>query len=931
MEDKGAYELEQRPTILIVSNPNPLVKSLLESPIINVCNVIIASEKEKNWNKEVQTKKLEEISESEKIDYLVMIDLLEEGEKGKEARKVIERIKTARRLAKLHSAKSLFVFPYFQNIFWQGKLSSLAIELLQDEEVVTSVLFIGQLAGHAKSSVEYNLVARMVKDAATTKRVRVPRTKSLLYPTDVDELAGKLTRTLFSFGIFGKSAALLPEPVSVDDFCEALKRIDSNITFAEDTSEWPFFAPKVDEKETVETNFETAIAKAYKSYGKEFVHSLQEEESKRTVKESSKKEVKPRFNKMLQMSRGTTRLRKQSLTRIKNLASRFIHKVKTKRAIPKITWVASSFFALIVLAPILLLFASFGFLGLSKMEMASGNLKMTKTFANISLTTSNLVNKHLLFFAKIPLGGAFKPIVKISSVLTKTAVVERTRARLTENFFDFSEKITDGETSNYEDLSERIFLDLDQLHKELGFLKAEVDASEGRARKILESMLTGINLDKEREWALLGKELVKAIPELVGKETPRQYLFFFQNNKELRPTGGMVSAFSLLSFTNGRLNEIVISDVAMADSLLKGFVEPPLPVRQYLGETSWFLRDANWDPDFPTSAERTEWFLDKEIDRRVDGVIAADLEFAKRIIELTGPVKLPSLEGREVTSQNIYEIIRDGSLSQTQRENDLYEDLTEELLIRLFSESAKLDLAKLVLKSLEEKHLQIYLNDNRVQELISSLGWAGSIFPENIKLGVNGNCSDNCYLDWMGVVEANVGRNSSNYYIERSAALTIKLEEGLSKRTLLVFYKNKAKESTKEKNYEVYVRLVTPHDSGFGQVDIIGEKQKEKVYPDVYGVDNRKEAGVFLEVAPGETKTVVFNWESGASMDFEESGEYRLVWRKQAGTESDPVLIKFEIPEGLLASSEPELFLTEEGTIIYNTNLSRDSFSRIYW
>ena len=67
---------------------------------------------------------------------------------------------------------------------------------------------------------------------------------------------------------------------------------------------------------------------------------------------------------------------------------------------------------------------------------------------------------------------------------------------------------------------------------------------------------------------------------------------------ELRPTGGFIGSYAIMTFDKGRLAEIVVNDVYTADGQLKGHVDPPEPIRKYLGEGGWFLRDSNWDPDF---------------------------------------------------------------------------------------------------------------------------------------------------------------------------------------------------------------------------------------------------------------------------------------------------------------------------------------------
>src|SRR5574340_1269627 len=131
-------------------------------------------------------------------------------------------------------------------------------------------------------------------------------------------------------------------------------------------------------------------------------------------------------------------------------------------------------------------------------------------------------------------------------------------------------------------------------------------------------------------------------------------MVLFQTNMELRPTGGFIGSFGLLTFDNGRMSELNVSDVYSADGQLKGHIDPPAPIHDYLGEANWWFRDSNWDPDFPTSAKRAEWFLDKEIDQKVDGVFAIDLGLIKDALRLTGPIFLADYN-MDVTSDNLYE------------------------------------------------------------------------------------------------------------------------------------------------------------------------------------------------------------------------------------------------------------------------------------
>ena len=192
-----------------------------------------------------------------------------------------------------------------------------------------------------------------------------------------------------------------------------------------------------------------------------------------------------------------------------------------------------------------------------------------------------------------------------------------------------------------------------------------------------------------------------------------KYLILFQNNMELRPTGGFIGSFSIISFDKGRMTEIVVNDVYSADGQLKGHVDPPEALRIHLGEGGWYLRDANWDPDFSISADKIEWFLDKEINTKVDGVIAIDLSFVQKLLKITGPINLVDFS-KTITAENIY------INTQNEVESDFFPgsikkasfltSLSKELIsaVQQIKSDKYFALIKEIYSSLEERHLQLF-------------------------------------------------------------------------------------------------------------------------------------------------------------------------------------------------------------------------------
>ena len=55
-------------------------------------------------------------------------------------------------------------------------------------------------------------------------------------------------------------------------------------------------------------------------------------------------------------------------------------------------------------------------------------------------------------------------------------------------------------------------------------------------------------------------------------------------------------------------------------------------------------------------------------------------------------------------------------------------------------------------------------------------------------------------------------------------------------------------------------------------------------------------------------------------------------WQKQMGVLNDPVSLRINLPAGTQEiSSFPRPLLTSEGSISYNTNLSRDLTTQVSW
>ncbi|OGI28559.1 MAG: hypothetical protein A2288_03425 [Candidatus Moranbacteria bacterium RIFOXYA12_FULL_44_15] len=219
--------------------------------------------------------------------------------------------------------------------------------------------------------------------------------------------------------------------------------------------------------------------------------------------------------------------------------------------------------------------------------------------------------------------------------------------------------------------------------------------------------------------------------DILGGNGPRKYLFLFQNNQEMRSTGGFIGTYAVLDIFNGRVRNFFIDGIFNPDGQLKEKVVPPAPIQKI--SATWSLHDSNWFPDFPVSAEKASWFYEKTGGPTVDGVITMTPTVMQKLLEVTGPIEMPEY-GVTVDKDNFIEKIQyevevdyDKELNQPKK---ILADLAPLILDRIFNAGDFSDLAKtaqILLESLDERHILLYSSNYEIEKIISARGWSGEV------------------------------------------------------------------------------------------------------------------------------------------------------------------------------------------------------------
>lgn len=155
------------------------------------------------------------------------------------------------------------------------------------------------------------------------------------------------------------------------------------------------------------------------------------------------------------------------------------------------------------------------------------------------------------------------------------------------------------------------------------------------------------------------EEVLPPALQIAGDAGPRTYLVIFQNNAEIRATGGNPAASVLLRVDQGRMYlDMQASSTTFGERGTDGTAFLQLPADTtalYADDFAAFSQNFSRTPNFPTTAQlfTTLWAATTGI--QPDGVISIDPVVLSHILEVTGPVT--AADGTEITSENAVRVL----------------------------------------------------------------------------------------------------------------------------------------------------------------------------------------------------------------------------------------------------------------------------------
>jgi hypothetical protein len=288
--------------------------------------------------------------------------------------------------------------------------------------------------------------------------------------------------------------------------------------------------------------------------------------------------------------------------------------------------------------------------------------------------------------------------------------------------------------------------------------------------------------------------ILSKTPWLLGKDSPRKYLIIFQNNAELRPTGGFWTAYAIIQVNNGKISQLASGDIYALDAKLNSSTPAPRPIKAYHINVPYFnLRDMNIYPDFPTSIKL---FYDNytKITKgqdKVDAIIGLDTNVLVDMVKVLGQVGVSGLGNfsaepdkrcsgcPNIIYQLEYLADKPKSYIDNNRKGFLGPLMNSLLLNAMGSEKNKIGpLTQAMLTDIQDKHILFYFMDPKIQEaaILANIGGAITQTDKN--------------TDYLHINDANMASAKSNLFITEKIKHEITTKDGKVSHKITVTYNN---------------------------------------------------------------------------------------------------------------------------------------------
>jgi len=285
-------------------------------------------------------------------------------------------------------------------------------------------------------------------------------------------------------------------------------------------------------------------------------------------------------------------------------------------------------------------------------------------------------------------------------------------------------------------------------------------------------------------FGTVGAAAVKSKAEALKIFKQGNYLVIFQNNAEMRPTGGFIGSFAIISFKDYKISNIDFNtNIYKLDNAFTKVTQvvPPEPLAN-VSQGKWSLRDSNFAVDYPTATKDIEWFYLQETGKKVDGVIAVNASLVSDLLKLTGPIYLEKYQTTITTDNFFSELTQKIEKEYFTNSANIAENepktILKDMMPILLEKTLKLpkyDLAKFAYDALSRKQVLLESNNDVIQRAVLANNWGGEILAtDSDYLMVN-----NANITDQTQIKENIKDSGAKTSLSVKESIDYKVENGL--------------------------------------------------------------------------------------------------------------------------------------------------------
>ena len=335
---------------------------------------------------------------------------------------------------------------------------------------------------------------------------------------------------------------------------------------------------------------------------------------------------------------------------------------------------------------------------------------------------------------------------------------------------------------------------LDEVGKDLKNTKSQIDQIQSwRYPNFLPGkpgqkiQLAKDTIDQVEAFITKAKPLIQVLPDIMGQEKDKNYLILIQNDKELRPTGGFITAYANFKVSKGNIQSDGSQDIYALDASLRKQVPAPSAFQKYLQVGTLHIRDSNISPDYLASMMQFQDLYQSSTEKKdYDGIIAVDTKFVLAMIDALGPI---DVAGTKYTTdkvdacacpQIIYELEKYADQPVAYEKGNrkgIIGQLMQQMMAKTFQapQSQWPKILETVLSSLQQKDILLYFKDAKSQQAAENVNFAGRLYDYS--------------GDYLTINESNLGGAKSNLYIQQKATLQVQKGKDSLNNKLTIEYK----------------------------------------------------------------------------------------------------------------------------------------------